>query len=57
MRKGGESVGNWPLVDFNQEIVCDAERGERERGRGDCWLGPRSGIRPFCTKRQIGRER
>ena len=29
-RKGGESVGNWPLVDFNQEIVCDAE--ERERG-------------------------
>ena len=23
------SVGNWPLVDFNQEIVCDAEERER----------------------------
>ena len=27
------SVGNWPLVDFNQEIVCDVEREEKA---GDC---------------------
>ena len=38
-RFGGESVGNWPLVDFNQEIVCDAERGEREREIAGSGLG------------------
>ena len=31
-RGGGESVGNWPLVDFNQEIVCDAVRGREGEG-------------------------
>ena len=32
-RFGGESVGNWPLVDFNQEIVCDAEESQKGKGR------------------------
>ena len=28
-----ESVGNWPLVDFDQEIVCEAEGIRESEGR------------------------
>ena len=37
------SVGNWPLVDFNQEIVCDAEREEKAR-EGRLLVRPKSAL-------------